>query len=246
MVVPAAGGRRVRGRVRPTARRHSLVVRPGSLWGQVLQVKHELQELPVRLGGLALADPATTAFFVSKEATRILREAVGTGEGVSFEEHTAHCRNALIIATKSKEEILAQSSSQLIDSLPAPQRRTLQRIVRIGGSGWLTVLLLRQEGYDMSATQFRDQLAIRYHRVPIGLPAQCDGCGASFSLQHGLDCKKGGLVKRGHDDLRDSDAALANSAWPWGGVAIEPALVPEDERHGRPALRADWMARGVC
>ena len=36
---------------------------------------------------------------------------------------------------------------------------------------------------------------------------------------------------------------LANSAW--GGVAIEPALVPEDDRHGRPALRADWMARGV-
>ena len=95
----------------------------------------------------------------------------------------------------------------------------------------------------MSANQFRDQLAIRYHRVPIGLPAQCDGCGASFSLQHGLDCKKGGLVKRGQDDLRDSDAALANSAW--GGVAIEPALVPEDDRHGRPALRADWMARGV-
>ena len=26
---------------------------------------------------------------------------------------------------------------------------------------------------------------------------------------------------------------------------IEPALVPEDDRHGRPALRADWMARGV-
>ena len=95
----------------------------------------------------------------------------------------------------------------------------------------------------MSTTQFRDQLAIRYHRVPIGLPAQCDGCGAPFSLQHGLDCKKGGLVKRGHDDLRDSDAALANSAW--GGVAIEPALVPEDDRHGRPALRADWMARSV-
>ena len=50
-------------------------------------------------------------------------------------------------------------------------------------------------------------------------------------------------MKRGHDDLRDSDAALANSAW--GGVAIEPALVPEGDRHGRPALCADWMARGV-
>ena len=32
MVVPTAGGWRMWGRVRPTARRHSLVVRPGSLW----------------------------------------------------------------------------------------------------------------------------------------------------------------------------------------------------------------------
>ena len=97
----------------------------------------------------------------------------------------------------------------------------------------------------MSATQFRDQPAIHYHRVPIGLPAQCDGCGAPFSLQHGLDCKKRGLVpvKRGHGNLRHSDAALGNSAW--GGVDIGPALVPEDDRHGRPALRADWMAGAV-
>ena len=41
----------------------------------------------MRLGGLALADPvksATTAFSVSREAARILREAVRTGEGVSI------------------------------------------------------------------------------------------------------------------------------------------------------------------
>ena len=52
-------------------------------------------------------------------------------------------------------------------------------------------------------------------------------------------------MKRGHvhNDLRDSDAALVN--WAWGGVAIEPAPVPEDDQHGPPALRADWMARDV-
>ena len=54
-----------------------------------------------------------------EDLPRILREAVRTGEGVSIEEHTAHCRNVLSTATKLKEEILARSSSRLIDSLPA-------------------------------------------------------------------------------------------------------------------------------
>ena len=97
----------------------------------------------------------------------------------------------------------------------------------------------------MSATQFRDQLAIscRYHKEPCGLPAVCDGCGAPFSLHHGLNCAKGDLVKRGLNDLRDSDARLADAAW--GGDSVEPVMVRENDWQGRQALRADWLARGV-
>ena len=127
--------------------------------------------------------------------------------------------------------------------MPAAQQRTLNRIVKGDASTWLTVLPLQADGYDMSATQFRDQLAIRYHCEPAGLPTTCDGCGAPFSLQHGLDCAKGGLVKRGHDDVRDNDARLADVAW--GGVSVEPVMIPENDRKGRPQLRADWMARSV-
>ena len=122
-------------------------------------------------------------------------------------------------------------------------KRTLSRIVKGNASGWLTLLPLRQEGYDMSATQFRDQLAIHYGHEPSFLPSICDGCGAPFSLQHGLDRHKGGLIKRGHHDLRDSDARLADLAW--GGVTIEPVMIPEDDRNHRPMLQADWLSRGV-
>ena len=58
-----------------------------------------------------------------------------------------------------------------------------------------------------------------------------------------MDCAKGGLVKRGHDGLRDSDAGLADSAW--GGVSVEPVLQADFERLDRPCLQADWMVRGV-
>ena len=63
------------------------------------------------------------------------------------------------------------------------------------------------------------------------------------SLQHGLDCKKGGLVMKGHNELRDFDATLAHAAW--SGVVIEPVIVPENIQQQRPSLKADWMVRGV-
>ena len=134
---------------------------------------------------------------------------------------------------------------QLLQEMPVGPQRMLRRITKATSktSGWLSVLPLQSDGFDLSSTQFRDQLAIRYHREPAGLHAECDGCGAPFSLQHGLDCMKGGLVKKGHNDLRDSDARLADIAW--GGVAVEPVLVPENDGCGRPRLQADWIARGV-
>ena len=97
-------------------------------------------------------------------------------------------------------------------------------------SGWLTMLPLHGNGYDMTATQFCDQLVIRYHHEPPALPTACDGCGTPFSLQHGLDCAKGGLVKKGHNDLRDSNDRLADLVW--GGVSIEPVLIPENNCSG--------------
>ena len=220
--------------------------RPSVLGREVLEQEHELFELPVKNGGLAFSDPVKTAgpaFSLSKKATELLQEAVCTGEDADVAAHHTHCVSILSTAAAKRKADQASSSERLRAILPAPQQRTLNRIVKGSASSWLTVLPLQADGYDMSATQFRDQLAIRYHREPAGLPSTRDGCGAPFSLQHGLDCAKGGLVKRGHDDVRDNDARLADVAW--GGVSVEPIMIPENDRRGRSQLRADWMARGV-
>ncbi len=222
------------------------VFTPAVLGREVLLREHELFALPAKKGGLALADPvsaAAKAYGVSKSATSVLQEAVLTGERASIAAHDARCRSVTSTWVTEKEADHTRQFERLLDEMPVAQHRTLRRIVKGEASGWLTVLPLRADGYDMSAVQFRDQLAIRYHQSPAGLPAVCDGCGASFSLQHGLDCAKGGLVKKGHNDLRDSDARLAELAW--GGVVVEPVLVPENDRSARPMLQADWMVRGV-
>ena len=158
-------------------------------------------------------------------------------------DHHQKCRKVASEASRARDERASLISQEIVASLPTLAQRTLSRVVKGSASGWLTVLPLRQEGYDLTSTQFRDQLAIRYGHQPGRLPSLCDGCGVSFTLQHALDCPKGGLIKRGHNDIRDHDAKLADLAW--GGVVVEPVLVPADDRNSRPALQADWSAGGV-
>ena len=50
-------------------------------------------------------------------------------------------------------------------------------------------------------------------------------------------------MRKGHDHLRDHDAGLADQAW--GGVRVEPVVLPAHEQQDRPELRADWMVLGV-
>ena len=146
------------------------------------------------------------------------------------------CRTVISAWMKEKETDQKRLFDQLLVDMPVVLQHTLCRIVKGEASGWLTVLPLQADGYDMTALQFHDQLAIQDHHEPAMFPTVCD---APFSLQHGLDWAKGGLVKKGHNDLRDSNARLADPAW--GGVSIEPVLVPENDHCGRPALQADWM-----
>ena len=46
---------------------------------------------------------------------------------------------------------------------------------------WLTVLPISLHHFDLSATEFRDSLTIRYHRPLIKAPANRDGCGEPYS-----------------------------------------------------------------
>ena len=74
---------------------------------------------------------------------------------------------------------------------------------------WLTVLPLARHHFDLSAQEFRDALAIRYKKPLVCAPDICDGCGAEFTLSHALSCRKGGLVIRRHNGVRDSIGDLA-------------------------------------
>ncbi|CAM9923185.1 unnamed protein product [Heterosigma akashiwo] len=92
---------------------------------------------------------------------------------------------------------------------------------------------------------FRDRLNLRHRQELRGLPSVCDGCGAPFSLEHALNCMKGGNIKLGHDQVRDECVHLCTMAYGAAGVKKEPFLRDASGNVRDKDLPADFLAVGV-
>ena len=100
-----------------------------------------------------------------------------------------------------------------------------KRLARIGESGaWLTQTPDKLNGTLLSMEEWRDNVRLQYGMRPVGLCERCDGCGAGFTVEHGLSCKKGGLVCQRHDDVRDEAGELAAMALTRTKVSYEPTI----------------------
>ena len=93
------------------------------------------------------------------------------------------------------------------------ERNLLCRETRNGV--WLSTILHRLNGTELSQEELCDNLRLKYGLMPQDIPANCDGCGKKFSIEHALSCPKGGLVLARHDD----------DAKEWGALGAR-ALVP--------------------
>ena len=131
----------------------------------------------------------------------------------------------------------------MLEQFPEARQHAIKRAVGGGISHWLTTLPLDRYHFDLAPIEFRDALALRYLRTPPGLPSRCDGCGESFSLQHGLDCPKGGLVIRRHNEIRDCLGDMA--ALVWSQVIKEPVVREGDPASNDPVCELTW-AYVVC
>ena len=60
--------------------------------------------------------------------------------------------------------------------------------------------------------------------TPGELCDRCDGCGARFTIEHGLQCKKGGLVGIRHDGVGGEAGSLGALALSPSRVSYEPLI----------------------
>ena len=106
-------------------------------------------------------------------------------------------------------DFFAAAYSRVIGEFDCLQQRAIQR-ARDSYSTWLSVLPLQSHHF---AQEFRNALALCYRKPLLNLPAFCDGCGSSFSVEHALDCLVGGLVGQRHNEVQDAVCDLATLVW---------------------------------
>ena len=201
----------------------------------------ELMALPVRLGGLGIANPSqssTTQYNTSKLITSPLTSLIIEQSPSYSPETKMKQRRAKANARSSRRQRDTRTATELSNRLPQKLQRAMKTSAEKGASTWLATLPIAEHGFALHKQAFRDALCLRYGWHPSHLPAKCV-CGMQFSIEHAMSCPRGGFPSIRHNEVRDITADLFSEVC--HNVGIEPGLQPVTEeplRH-RTANRED-------
>ncbi|PFX28681.1 hypothetical protein AWC38_SpisGene6628 [Stylophora pistillata] len=116
-----------------------------------------------------------------------------------------------------------------------------------GASSWLTVIPMKDLGYNLSKREFRVAIKIRYGWEIADLPKTC-ACGDFFDVDHAMICRRGGFVIQHHNELQDLEADLLRIVS--SDVKVKPILQQitgetlNRSTNRAPDARLDIHARG--
>ena len=177
-----------------------------SLFGsEVSTEKRSLFELPVKFAGLALANPtstATSAYSNSLKAAGHMRDAIVGCVDMDIGCHRSCVTSARLEARNCRRQDHQDQFGLSIQGFSESKQRTVRRAIDHPIGAWLSVLPCPKNDSVLSPREFRDGLAIRYQKPLLQMPGTCDGCGALFSLEHGLNCANGGNLIRRHNIMK--------------------------------------------
>ena len=183
---------------------------------EVIQEERELFSLPLRMGGLNIALP--------QDLHENLEQSNELSRPLASFNNIQQCeveRTKISVRQKAdNQRDLISKKSRIENNLPE-MKYTIQLASEKGALSWLNALPWSKHGFDLTKTEFRDGIALRYTWEAKNTPAICT-CGKEFSLTHALHCAKGGYTHLRHNENRDVFANLMNVVF--HDVQIEPKL----------------------
>ena len=211
--------------------------------------------MPVRLGGLGIANPVQTAdreYETSRKVTANLTELIKLQE-FSLESYNQKSVRACISRLKEEKELtLKQKLVDILAELKKSDKRaarSLQLAQEKGCGAWLSALPLRSMGYNLNKQEFLDSVKLRYGWKIVDIPSYCV-CGTKNDIDHTLICKNGGHIIFRHNRIRDVNADFLRQVC--HNVMVEPELIPVESDsfqsvHGNRAdkARLDIAANGL-
>ena len=212
------------------------------------QLHRDILALPVRLGGLGMTNPCLEASFEQSSSVKVTTPLVQQIVAQSHQMPDDSLVKPLQQAVRSgRAKALQDRAVHIREVAPQKVQRALDLAAEKGSSVWLTVLPLREMGFNLNKREFRDAIKLRYDWPVDDIPSTCV-CGDIFTVDHAMICKRGGFITQRHNELRDLEADLLSMVC--SDVEIVPVLQDiSGEQLGRgsnraPDARLDIHARG--
>ena len=201
----------------------------------------DLMALPVRFGGLGIINPcrqSTTNNNASEKITAPLVALILQQSHTYSSETKAEQLRARKDTRTLRRQQEATAAFELKDKLPSNLQKALTVSAEKGASSWLSTLPIEEHGFALHKGAFRDALCLRYGWRPTHLPSHCI-CGRQFTVEHALNCPRGGFPSIRHNEIRNITADLLSEIC--HSVGTEPNLQPvtEEQLTHRTANRED-------
>ena len=143
------------------------VLIPAILGRTVSDLEREIIALPVRFGGLGIANPSENSereYEASKAVTQCLTSLILQQQQDFSLYNQETVSDTVKGLKKAKEEFLLAKFDNILTTLE--ENEMLKRCLKLnrekGAGSWLTVLPLQDKGYCLNKQEFRDAICLRY------------------------------------------------------------------------------------
>ncbi|CAH3037034.1 unnamed protein product, partial [Porites lobata] len=130
------------------------------------QEEWDLLELPVRLGGLGLVNPARTA---SQEYEASVKITGPLARQIVKQAHEppdeTEIKTLQASARREKDELLKMQCEQVRESLPSKTERAVELATEKGASNWLTVIPIKEMNFNLNKREFSDAIKLRHNEI---------------------------------------------------------------------------------